>query len=76
MTRKKKTRICEVKGQTLEDCIRHHNWIHQGRIRKNTAVFVPLSDDYDYDNPSLHDARRILEDGTMQEEQNYSNFKK
>ena len=66
MAGKKKTKICEVKGQTLEDCRRYHNWMHQGRIRKNTSVFVPLSDDDE--NPVYHNARRMIEDYTMQEE--------
>ena len=67
MTGKKKERICEVRGQELEDYKRYHNWIHQGRMRKNAVVFVPLSDDDE--NPSLHNARRMIE------EQDYFNPK-
>jgi len=40
--------------------------MHQGKIKKNTVVFIPLSDDYD--DPSSHDAIRKMEDDTMQEE--------
>ena len=66
MTRRKKRKIYETRGKTFEECKICHNWIHQGRIRGNISVFIPLSDDYD--DPGVHNARRIIEEGTTEEE--------
>ena len=67
MARRKKRKIYEIKGKTFEECKRYHNWIHRGGgLEKNISVFVPLSDDYE--DPAMHNARRIMEEGAIEEE--------
>ncbi len=60
MPRKKKTKIYEIRGKTFEECKIYHDWIHQGKIAKNTSVFIPLSDDYE--GPDWHNAVKIMEE--------------